>query len=404
MMNHHTIIAILLFVTPSCHSFYTRVNPRHHSSKLYEANQPQENLLQNMVRFYGQDMIDTGTNRFYYHCRPQDGLCEHVHMPLRDMAAAWDATKIIGYLDEIGDRFAIRQSLIDAVECTLDVYLNSLDRHHPDGLIVSKDVLLERVNIGHSALLSLAACNALKLNIIADHRMNEIKASIDGLSQGILSMQLDNGAFSTYFGDDDYHNGIAFFPGEAMLALVTAYKYNILDERTNEAVIPAMLKALDFYSDHHNTGDVDINYNIWQVIAFSSLYDCLRDGYEKQKAVAQYVLTMCQEICQSKSWKYQLSRGQSFYVNLETVEIACGLDALAEGVRLATLENEIEPASLFERNAKNAVQFLCWMQSHVPDSCVVGEGGLGYGGVCVLEQRLDVTGHAISAMLKLRAL
>jgi hypothetical protein len=109
---------------------------------------------------------------------------------------------------------------------------------------------------------------------------------------------------------------------------------------------------------------------------------------------------MCEDIIQSKSWKYELARGQSFYPNLDTIEIACGLDALADGMRVAraTADARLEA---FERQAKNAVSFLQWAQEQVPPNVAVGRGGLGYGGVTVLEQRLDVTGHAISALTKL---
>ena len=57
---------------------------------------------------------------------------------------------------------------------------------------------------------------------------------------------------------------------------------------------------------------------------------------------------------------------------------------------------------MFQMHARNAVYFLEWSQDQVADDCVVGKGGLGYGGIQVLEQRLDVTGHAISALMKLR--
>jgi hypothetical protein len=47
-----------------------------------------------------------------------------------------------------------------------------------------------------------------------------------------------------------------------------------------------------------------------------------------------------------------------------------------------------------------AVDFLEWSQNQVPLDGF-GRGGLGFGGVLVLEQQLDVTGHAISALTKL---
>ncbi|KAL7481781.1 hypothetical protein ACHAW6_007455 [Cyclotella cf. meneghiniana] len=362
--------------------------------------------LRGMIRFFGEDMIDPVTNRFYYFCRPFDGICEHVHMPIRDLAAAWDATKAINFLDDSGDamRETLRQSLKDAVKCTLASYFSYLDPVKLENcLSLSEDFLLEPANIGHSALLLVGACSALESNIVEEGEINDIKSAIDGLARGILSMQLPSGEFRTIFrGDGDFIRGIAFYPGEAILALVTAYECNLLNIPTKKEIIPSAVNAFNFYSEYHKTADVDANYNIWQVMAFSRLYDYLHNQRETQKDVASYILIMCREICQSKSWKYQLSRGQSFYVNLETVEIACGLDALAEGIRVAKLEKEIELASLFEVNAANAVCFLQWVQSRVPSSCVVGRGGLGYGGVCVLEQRLDVTGHAMSAFIKLQ--
>jgi hypothetical protein len=265
------------------------------------------------------------------------------------MAAAWDGTKAIKYLSGKNQHKEMKESLIQAVKCTIDFYLQSLNPMEQDLLIPSKDILLEPVNIGHSALLLLTICNSLELNIIEEHKIHDMEIAIGGLTSGIVSMQLDNGAFSTYFGDINYQRGIAFFPGEAMLALVTAYKYKLLDPSTSQAVLQTMLKGFDFYCNYHKTGDVDMNYNIWQVIAFSAFYDCLNDQREKQLHVANYILTMCQEICQSKSWKYQLSRGQCFYVNLETVEIACGLDAVVEGMNVATLERNIELVGLLKR-------------------------------------------------------
>ena len=163
-----------------------------------------------------------------------------------------------------------------------------------------------------------------------------------------------------------------------------------------------MERAFSFYSVYYHQGDVDTNYNIWQVQTFSILFDALYVSGNQSKAamVATYVLSLCQGVIDSKSWKYELARGRSFYPNLDTVEIACGLDALADGIHVARriTDSRLE---VFERQAKNAVYFLQWAQQQVPAEVSVGRGGLGYGGVSVLEQRLDVTGHAISALTKL---
>jgi len=42
----------------------------------------------------------------------------------------------------------------------------------------------------------------------------------------------------------------------------------------------------------------------------------------------------------------------------ETVEIACGLDALAQGIRVALEVSQVMESTLFSTNAENAVNFL----------------------------------------------
>ena len=116
--------------------------------------------------------------------------------------------------------------------------------------------------------------------------------------------------------------------------------------------------------------------------------------------MAQHVLQMCRDIVHSRAWK-ELKQGQRFYANLNTVEIVCGLDAIAEGIRLASAIGDDNTAALLKRNAMNAVYFVEWSQSQVSKDSPVGYGGLGFGGTQVIEQRLDVTGHALSALVKL---
>jgi len=151
----------------------------------------------------------------------------------------------------------------------------------------------------------------------------------------------------------------------------------------------------------------------WQVHAFSTYFLVLRrinmndgtgdDNLQKNEIAseaANFCLDMCHDIVRSPSWR-MLSRGRSFYPNLVTVEIACGLDAVMQGSRVAFEEKREEDLKLLLRNADNAVEFLCWAQDRVPEDAIVGYGGLGYGGLQVMEQRLDVTGHALSGMSKL---
>ena len=378
-------------------------------------------MLWHMTTYFSS-MVDTSRHRFYSLCLPQSGDRIHSHCPIRDLGAAWDATTALLFwsdqqewltLTKHSDVDVWKQRLGDAVCSTLQVYNASYssvewkqDHQTEAGVALASDILLEPPNIAHSAFVLLASAGALRLSLFQD--MSELPP-MDGLTRGILSMQREDGAFRIEFGSENFERGIEFYPGEAMVALMDVYELSasmngILDASTRQAILPAMKRAFDFYADFYHQGNVDTNFNIWQVQAFTRLFDALHDSEDAQSRheatlLANYVVELCQDIVDSRSWK-ELARGPSFYPNLETVEIACGLDALAQGIRVASKVSRVMEATRFGRNAENALNFLKAVQDQVPPE-VTGGGGLGYGGIQVLEQRLDVTGHAISALTKL---
>ena len=392
------------------------------------------NILPSMISFFALDMVDSTTaNRFYYICRPPTGEREHRHMPIRDMAAAWDATKALLFLEAHGKQHdgqrdsydktqtteLVRQNLRAAVCSTLEAYQpltpmvedgSGCAEQHRSALTLDANMLQETANIAHSALLIMATANAQRLSICPD---SDIQKNISGLLQGILSRQRSDGAFRVEFpyngqnDCDDVYKGIDFFSGEAMLALMDVYDLSenfgdVVDEAVRESIVSSLERAYIFYCDYYHEERPDVNFNIWHIISLSRFYDVLgRRGRSDQATfVAQHVLDMCRDIVHSRAWK-ELKQGQRFYANLNTVEIVCGLDAIAEGIRLASAIGDDDTAALLKRNAMNAVYFVEWSQSLVPKDSPVGFGGLVFGGTQVIEQRLDVTGHALSALVKL---
>ena len=383
-----------------------------------------------MISFFALDMVDSETNRFFYLCRPQKGQREHRHMPIRDLAAAWDATKVMLFLETTFGKqhdghsdcnASIRQRLRAAICSTLEAYQpltpmveieqaqSGFADQHRSALRLDASMLRETANIAHSALLVMASANAYRLSICSD---SDTKGVIGGLLQGILSRQRPDGAFRVEFTSngqkdcDDIYKGIDFYPGEAMLAMMDVYDLSeeygdLVDEAVRESIVSSMERAYMFYCDYYQKESPYVNFNIWQIISLSRFYDVLgRRGRSDQAiCVAQHVLRMCRDIVNSRAWK-ELKQGQRFYANLNTVEIVCGLDAIAEGIRLADAIGDEDTSALLKRNAMNAVYFVEWSQSQVSQDSP-GFGGLGLGGAQVLEQRLDVSGHALSALVKL---
>ena len=386
-----------------------------------------DDVLPHMISFFALDMVDSTTNRFYYTCRPPTGEREHRHMPIRDLAAAWDATKALLFLQRHGkenygqrDCNEMRQNLRAAVCSTLEAYqpltpmlqakTTGFANQHRSALTLDANMLQETTNIAHSALMIMATANARRLTICSD---SDVHKNISGLLQGILSRQRSDGAFQVEFPSigqavsDDVHKGIDFFPGEAMLALMDVYDLSetsggVVNEAVRESIVSSMERAYMFYCDYYHQVRPEVNFNIWQIISISRFYDVLgrRGRSDQATLVAHHVLQMCRDIAHSRAWK-ELKQGQRFYANLNTVEVVCGLDAIAEGIRLASAIGDDDTAALLQRNAINAVYFVEWSQSQVSKDSPVGFGGLGFGGTQVIEQRLDVTGHALSALVKL---
>jgi hypothetical protein len=362
--------------------------------------------------------------------------------------------------------------LKDAILQTTKHYSLSLvllDGDNCNAMHLSQEVLGEPPNIAHNALLLVTLIGSEELDLFDDDEDNGNKYIMDRLARGILFLQRADGAFRPQFprknnndnndDEDDVYGGIEFFPGEAMTALMEVYLHSSREpsttcpslgsEDTLDQILPAMLHALRFYRAYYEEGrnqnTIDANYSIWQVQAFARLVFALRQHPQHQqqqqqqqdynnpskqeKAVgtatvvastreaSEYCLDLCMDILRSPAWKL-LSRGRSFYPNLSTVEIACGLDALYQGAVVLDLQqrdknddaaidqdnddnNYNMMSVLFARHIDEAVAFLKWSQDRVPTDAVVGYGGLGHGGYRVMEQRLDVTGHALSAVANL---
>lgn len=374
-------------------------------------------IVERMIVYF-ESMVDSESKRFYLLSHPQfsEAPRTNVNCPLRDMGSAWDAVKAVKILKPPFDRKS--NTLVEAILQTTDHYSSTLVTTN-GAMHLSPEILGESPNIAHNALLLLALVESESLGLRDDsHPLQERIDRMDGLASGILKMQRPDGAFATQFlqqtNRGDVSRGIAFLPGQAMTALMEVYLFSMAKEETLDTILPAMLRALAFYRRYYEEGSkentIDANYSIWQIQAMCRLVVTLQQtrtssiAQAEQKSIALhdatvYCLDMCHDILSSPSWK-MLRRGQSFYPNLSTVEIACGLDALCQGFQV--LESEInEDKQYFELQMNNAFDFLEWSQDQVPPDVAFGYGGLGYGGTYVTEQRLDVTGHALSALAKM---
>lgn len=352
-------------------------------------------LIYNMTLFL-DDMVDEN-GRFYSICTT--GERSHAgHNVMRDLAAAWDASKAL-----MNDTSFERLNM--AMATTIEAYRVALiPAAANESMVLDSSMLQEPSHIGHSAMLILAGLGSWKL-----HHEVPPPSWIVQLARGILSMQRSDGAFGIAFengfDDTNVYANIEFYPGEAMVALTEVYHHQMIDHSVREEIRYAMERAFDFYVRHYNVGETNVNYNIWQIQAFSRLYHMMeRTSPGKARSIGEYVEALCWDICNSRAYKYELARGRSFFPNLSTIEIACGLDALADAIPVLDAMGS-DRLELVLTRVQNGLEFLLWAeQQPLPSEAKRGHGGLGFGGTLILEQRLDVTGHALSAAIKLQML
>lgn len=408
-MRKHTFLLLRIFQLTHSFTIWTR-HKCFRGTELFSSNDHGNleviRMLGRMTEYFSS-MVDTSTNRFYSLSRPQSEEFEHIHCPIRDMGVTWDAQTISLFWDdsccqnEMQSYFEIPHQgmthhcihMSKAIQSTIDIYMDHLLKYE-NGLILNSKFLKEESNIAHSGFMILLLLSSPILE------EKNIQPVVEDLISSIISMQRSDGAFYVYFGQENVFQMIEFYPGEAMVGLMEAYSSDIISSSTKQKIMTTMEKAFQFYSSYYDQG-VTVNYNIWQVQAFARFFHVLDESHdnESKNLVANYVLTMCQDIIASPSWK-MMARGSSFYPNLQTIEIACGLDAIMEGIVIAQKLSLDTVLTSLDRNAKNAVRFIKTIQDQIPNNAVVGKGGLGYGGIQVLEQRLDVTGHAIHALIK----
>lgn len=158
-----------------------------------------------------------------------------------------------------------------------------------------------------------------------------------------------------------------------------------------------MTRALKYYESYYRKYQPDVNYHVWQLQAFGRYYNCFgaTTGDHIVLPVArQYVNELTMDLLSSRLWSCDLAKGPSFYPTISTLPVVCGLDSLMDVLWLANDEDErmlrIDESLLIDR----AVRYLTWLQERSVN------GGLGYGGWTNNEQRLDVSGHALSALSK----
>lgn len=168
---------------------------------------------------------------------------------VRQLASLWAVAKMYNYTQD----FRYKELFLHGYE-----YLkNSVNIHSNENYFNILDWDNDS-NIAYSAfaILSLLEMDGVEYK---DYLLEKF-------SLGILNQQNPDGSFRTFFFEPGTHEGILYYPGEAMLALIKLYQYDPKDE-----YLQAVKRGFDNYSIFFREKPHP-SFVSWQTQAYSILY------------------------------------------------------------------------------------------------------------------------------------
>ncbi|SDY19746.1 hypothetical protein SAMN05421755_10116 [Nitrosomonas sp. Nm33] len=328
--------------------------------------------LQLVYRWY-RSMVNPDTGMFEYLYFPQTDTFVHEKSPIRDIASVWDVEMLSDFLNKDELRPLIENSLQHYGDCLMK----------REGYLILAPIRLEEPSsIAHSAFMILALLHAPP-----PRRIQQISA----LAQGILRQQRSDGSYKVYFHDLP-DEGEELYAGEAMLALLETYR-QLKDARYLQSVECAFSYYDRQYFQHARVAEnILVFFANWQSQACRLLFEYTQSAEIKQD-ITDYVCRMHDQIIQ-----------QGFYENIEhhptlqvSVEIACALEGLNDAYALVSASGD-KRAKRYHHCICTGLAYLLKLQC-THNGTEKERGGFGLS----LEnrmQRIDISGHAVSAFMK----
>jgi hypothetical protein len=328
--------------------------------------------LQLVFEWY-QGMVNPDTGMLEYLHIPQTGHFVRENCPIREIASIWD-------MELLGD-FLGQQALRPLIERSLRHYA-AFAVDHDGWLLLDPGRLGEPSSIAHSAFMMLALLHAPP---------PRQRGQIAALAEGILRQQRADGSYRISY-DELPDSGEELYAGEAMLALLEAHR-QLHDARCLQSAARAFRHYdAQYFRRGRVAHELLVFFANWQSQACRLLFEDAPDS-ELQGEVARFVFDVHDRI---------IDRG--LYDDVErhparhtSVEIACALEGLNEACALARAAGDARAAA-YRACVCRGLEALLALQ------CVVGgapreRGGFGLSS-SERSQRVDITGHAASAIMK----
>ncbi len=318
-------------------------------------------------------MVDPSTGMLEYLHVPGAAMPVREKSPIRDIASVWDAALLEDFLKRSELRPLIERSLR-----YYEGYLVPRDDH----LILDSRRLAEPASIAHSAFMILGLLHAPP-----PRRDHEIAA----LAAGILRQQRPDGSYKVFFEDlPDY--GEELYCGEAMLALMETYRQFQEDPYRRSVEHAFSFYDAEYFGRGSVTEDTLVFFANWQSQSCRLLSELSSSAVLKQE-IARYLYRMHDQIVRQGFYE-SVRRHPARHVS---VEVACALEGLNDAYALARASGDPH-VERYHACICTGLAYLLRLQ-RTKSGTEKERGGFGMS-LDDRTQRIDVTGHAISALMK----
>ncbi len=308
-------------------------------------------------------------NFIYYQYEPETDQHPNTHHSAREMGALWSITKLWKFLED--DRY-------EALALRGWDYFSATIQHDEAGNFSYFTTTPEKIKLSYNAfgILSL-----LELDV------PDKEATLEQLANGILYQQEESGEFKTFF-FSDRSSGKDYYPGQALLALMSLYETN-----GNEAYLAAVEKAFPFYYDYFDENP-NTAFVPWQTQAYYKYYQV-----KPSEEVANYIFGMNDYIVNSFSdgaycKQFDFSLGVVTAVYIEGINKAYSLaEEVGDTERSECYEHFIQEGS----TAIMALQFPMKGQkaNNYADAALGGFSGSSAD----FSHQVDRNQHAVMALM-----
>jgi hypothetical protein len=318
--------------------------------------------------------INRTTNMLEYEYAPSKDRYSSQNSHVRQLASLWAMTELSDFLHDT--------SLNSSITQTLNYYLsykNTTGNY-------------TKIDIDGSAKLAYNAFLILALENTPKYPKRDLL--LTQLANGILHLQYEDGSYDTIF-NSTVRSSVNYFPGEAMLALITLYNQTKEDKYLN-----SVAKAFPYYRTYwrNNKNAAMIP---WHTQTYFLLYQVT-----KNPELIEFIFEMTDWLIdydQIQKSKYPDKIG-GFPKSVPSSSAAAFLEGITDAYSLAVLLNDTIHIEKYKQSIKIGIRFVLQTQFTEQNSFYLKNSTRAIGGfkksLVSNNERVDYTQQAVRALIK----